>query len=149
MHIVGARFANLESANAALAEIRACVAIPREDVAVRPLGSTRYEEPVADFLLAGRFPAGEVDRALGIVEHHGGAILGRRIELPHPSLAATGGTAGPDRVRDERGRAPERHRSPTRPSGTAPASQPGAHRRLPRPGAALRSRAALDRRFSA
>ena len=137
MHVVGARFANLESANAALSEIRASVPIPRADVAVRPLGSTRYEEPASGFLLAGRFPAVEVDRVLGIVTLHGGTLMSRRSEAPALNV-----------TRDERGRALERHGLQAPRSRAIPASMRGAHQRLRRPAALMRVRAARSRGFS-
>jgi hypothetical protein len=147
MHVVGARFANLESANAALGDIRASVSIPRADVAVRPLGSTRYEEPASDFLLAGRFPTTEVARVLGIVERHGGTLLSRRIERPHPALAGSSGRPASNTSRDERGHAPERHGSHASRSGASPPLR-AAHMRLRRPAALVRNRAARARGFS-
>jgi hypothetical protein len=148
MHVVGARFANLESANAALAAIRASVAIPLADVAVRPLGSTRYEEPASGFLLAGRFPAIEVDRVLGIVESHGGMVLSRRIERAHPGPAGGSGMLALNAARDQRNRAVERHGSQASRGETIPAQLRGAHHRLRRQGALLRVRAARSRGFS-
>jgi len=145
MHVVGARFANLESANAALSAIRASVPIPLGDAAVRPLGSTRYEEPASSFLLAGRFPEAEMDRVIGIVELHGGMLLSSRVEQPHPRLAASSGTR---LTRDERNRALERHGSQASPKTAIPARLQSARQRLRRPAALLRVRAARGRGFS-
>jgi hypothetical protein len=148
MHVVGARFANLESANAALSEIRSSVPIPRADVAVRPLGSTRYEQPASGFVLAGRFPAVEVERVLGIVKLNGGTLLSRHVERPHPVLTGSGGTRTSIVSRDERGRALERHGSEASRSEAVPAPLRRAHQRLRRPAAPLRIRAARGRGFS-
>ena len=147
MLVVGARFANLESANAALGDIRASVAMPPTDVAVRPLGSTRYEQPASDFVLAGRFPAAEVERVLRIVELHGGTLLSRRLERPYSGFAGSIG-APASAIRDERGRAPERHGSQASRSGAAPPPLRAAHKRLRRPAALMRVRAARGRGFS-
>jgi hypothetical protein len=150
MHIVGARFADLDSANAALGEIRASVAVPRGDVAVRPLGSTRYEAPAADFLLAGRFPEGDVDAVLGIVLQHGGTLLSKRVDWPRSTITGGAGTTpGPGSSRVQRGGPIDRHGAQASRTGATPASQRGAHRRLRRPAALVRVRAARDRRFSA
>jgi len=154
MHVVGARFADLGSANAALGEIRARVGIAGGDVAVRPLGSTRYDEPVAAFLLAGRFPAAEVDRVIGIVEQHGGTVLSRSIEWPHPSLTGTGGgtgtgaTSAPGSSRDGRGYAPDRQGAQAPRFGVSPSLRQGGHVRLRRPAALMHVRAARVRGFS-
>lgn len=146
MHVVGARFANLESANAALGEIRASVAIPRADVAVRPLGSTRYEEPASGFLLAGRFPASEVERVLGIVEQHGGSLLSKRIEWLASSLSGAAPASTPRR--DQRGEAPEHHGSQASVGRADPAvSVSSEHKSARRPAALLRVRAARSRGF--
>jgi len=136
MHVIGARFANLESAHAALGEIRASVGIPPGDVAVRPLGSTRYEEPTVDFLLAGRFPEREVDRVTAIVEEHSGMLLSRRVEWPHPSLARVtvggGVISGRGPGRDTRARPQHRQRFQIARFGAAAGAQQGGHVRLRR-----------------
>lgn len=145
MHVIGARFANLESANAALSEIRASVAIPRADVAVRALGSTRYEQPASGFILAGRFPGVEVERVLGIVERNGGTVLTRHVERPQPVLTGSR-TPALNANREWRGGL-ERHGSEASRS-VVPASLRGAHQRLRRPAALWRVRAARGRGFS-
>ena len=147
MHVVGARFANLESANAALGDIRASVPMPPTDVAVRPLGSTRYEEPASDFLLAGRFPGVAVERVLRIVELHGGTLLSRRLERPYSGFAGSVGVPA-SAMRDERGRAPERLGSLASGRGAAPARLRAANKRLRRPAGHVRVRAARGRGFS-
>ena len=80
MHLVGARFADLPTASAALGKIRASVPVGPGDVAVRPLGSTRYDVPSADILLAGRFEPDDVDAVVDILEAHGGDVLARGAE---------------------------------------------------------------------
>lgn len=89
MHFVGARFADLQTASTALGEIRASVAVGPGDLAVRPLGSTRYDVPSADIVLAGRFEPDDVEAVVGILEAHGGAILARRPESSAIPDAAT------------------------------------------------------------
>ncbi len=145
MHVVGARFANLESANAALGDIRASVAIPRSDVAVRPLGSTRYEEPPSGFVLAGRFPPVEVARVLGIVERYGGTLLSKHVEQPRPGLGRGSVTPVSSGSRDQRGHPLERHGPHASRSGSTPAPLRGAHQRPRRPAAPMRVRAARSR----
>jgi hypothetical protein len=145
MHVVGARFANLESANAALGDIRSSVAIPRSDVAVRPLGSTRYEQPASGFVLAGRFPAIEVERVLGIVERYGGTVLSRHVEQPRSGLSRGSVTPVSSMGRDQRGRPLERHGSHASRNGSTPAPLRGAHQRPRRPAAPMRVRAARSR----
>jgi hypothetical protein len=108
MHFVGARFADLPAASRALGEIRASVPVEPGDLAVRPLGSTRYDEPSDDLVLAGRFEPRDVDAVVGILESHGGAILARRPESPARQAPAP--PAEPDR--DARARPAERRRPP-------------------------------------
>ena len=82
MTVVGGRFRAFAGALAALRAVRGSLAVSPGDVAVRPLGSTRYEVPASDFLLAGRFEAPDVDKVVGIIRAHGGRIVERRNELP-------------------------------------------------------------------
>lgn len=136
MHLIGARFEHLEPASAALREIRALAAVESGDVALRPLGSTRYEDPARGYVLAGRFPTPDVGPVIQIVERHGGAIVARRVERMNPSLArAATAQAGP--VTDRRG-------SVTRNRLGRPLRA-----RNRRPAAFLRSRAAWERRLRA
>jgi len=103
MHFVGARFANLQMASSALGELRANVAVAPGDLAVRPLGSTRYDVPSDDIVVAGRFEPDDVDAVIGILEACGGAILARQPEgralqeIAQPS--APGADATGDRTR--------------------------------------------------
>ena len=133
MHFVGARFADLPAASRALGEIRANVAVEPDDLAVRPLGSTRYDVPSDDILLAGRFEPDDVEAVVGILEAHGGAILARRPESP----AGYEPASPPGSDRDARARPAEQRRPPV--------SMP--RKRLRRQAALLRGRAARDRRI--
>jgi hypothetical protein len=88
MHVVGARFMSLDAAIAALRAIRASVAVEPVDVAVRPLGTTRYDRPIEAYLLAGRFREEDVDTVARIAEQHGGLVFSRRAELPRRTAEA-------------------------------------------------------------
>ena len=133
MHFVGARFADLPAASRALGEIRASVPVEPGDLAVRPLGSTRYDVPSDDILLAGRFEPADVEAVVGILESHGGAILARRPESPAGQAPAP--PAKPER--DAQARTAGRARPPV--------AMP--RKRLRRQAALLRGRAARDRRI--
>jgi hypothetical protein len=82
MHVVGARFERLGSAKAAVVEVRRRLPMPPGDVAVRPLGSTHYEQPASGFLFAGRFASTYVDAVVEIVRRHGGRLVSWRWERP-------------------------------------------------------------------
>jgi hypothetical protein len=88
MHVLGARFATLEAAGSALRDIRATVDVPAADVGVRPLGTTRYDAPVNEYLLAGRFADDVIDAAATAVERHGGVLFTLRSEAPRESRQA-------------------------------------------------------------
>ena len=120
MILVGARFRALAGARAALRAVRASVRVVPGDVGVRPLGTTRYDSPIEDFLLAGRFEPGDVESVIRILHAHGGR--GRR-SAPRQLAGRDVGAAGPTR-RDIRSAAPERCRPPGR--GTLPCVDPRA-----------------------
>jgi len=82
MIVVGARFRALAGARAALRAIRASIGVAEGDVAVRPLGGTRYESPIDDFVLAGRFEDGDVAAVINAVHAHGGRVIERRSDPP-------------------------------------------------------------------
>jgi hypothetical protein len=82
MQVLGARFATQAAAGSALREIRATVPVPADAVGERPLGSTHYEAPPTEYLLAGRFEDHESDAAASIVEQHGGILFTLRSETP-------------------------------------------------------------------
>jgi hypothetical protein len=129
MHVVGARFPSLESAATALAEIRSSVPVPHADVAVRPLGSTRYEEPARDFLLAGRFASGDVRQVIEIARAYGGTLLSNRVEWPQAQLGSRAPTMGQWTAREQRPRAGDRQVS--RHARAAQASRAGQPSRTP------------------
>jgi hypothetical protein len=145
MHVVGARFADLESALAAMGDIRGRVQVGPDELGVRALGSTRYEEPAWGFVLAGRFAAAVVDAVVAIVEGYGGTLLTHYVERPHPSLARVNGVIGGQGSgagRDQPGRAGERSpSSPHRAPGARGSMRP-VLKRWRRPAALLRGRAA-------
>ena len=91
MHVIGSRFADLRAALSARHAILASVAVPAADVAVRPLGTTRYDEPVEAFVLAGRFPPGAAEAVVRLMREHGGAIISHRTEWK-PKAAGSIGT---------------------------------------------------------
>jgi hypothetical protein len=145
MHVIGARFADLESALAAMGEIRGRVPVDPSEVGVRALGSTHYEKPAWGFILAGRFAPAVVDAVLAIVQGRGGSVLTHYVERSHPSLTRVAGTAAEKAMgpgRDLLGRADEHPLSTflrrPRPEGL----QRPARKRWRRPAALLRSRAA-------
>ena len=96
MHVMGARFRTLAAAGAALLAIRSAVTVPPGDAGVRPLGTTRYEEPTEDFLLAGRFADEDVEAVVGIIEAAGGRVIERRRDVPRtgPAPERSGGRPG-------------------------------------------------------
>lgn len=133
MHFVGARFSDLRMASTALGAIRARVAVGPGDLAVRPLGSTRYDVPSDDILVAGRFEPDDVEAVVGILEAHGGAILARR-----PESAAVQ-DSGPPSAAARPARPPQAQ--PPRPRGTTP------DKRLRRPATLPRDRPAGEPRI--
>lgn len=77
MYLVGARFGDLGSANAALVELRGSVEVAPSDLGLRQLGSLRYEQPVRGHVVAGRFASDDVAAVLEIMQRHGGEIVFR------------------------------------------------------------------------
>lgn len=134
MHVIGARFGHLEPAIAALGEIRARLAAGSGDVALRRLGSTRYEAPEDGFVLAGRFAPEDVDPVVSAVERFGGVVIARRVERPKLSLTRGGAAqaAPASALRTVRSRLSRLVRARNR-----------------RPAAFLHSRAAWERRLRA
>jgi hypothetical protein len=84
MLVIGARFRTFAAARAALRAVRSSVAVPAGDVAVRALGSTRYDAPEDHFLLAGRFEPDAADAVTAIVHSQGGKVIERRSDAPRP-----------------------------------------------------------------
>lgn len=89
MYLVGARFGDAESANAALQDLRGVITVAPGDLGVRPLGSLRYERPAVGAVVAGRFELADVEAVVRIMEHHGGEIVFRRAEWRHPRPASS------------------------------------------------------------
>jgi hypothetical protein len=86
MHILGARFKRDEPAFAALRELRARYDLREDDAAVWPLGTTQYDRPASDLILAGRFRPEVLDDVKALVEALGGTVVFDRAEWPpHPS----------------------------------------------------------------
>ena len=129
MDVIGARFADLSAAMAARDAILAVVAVPSADVAVRALGTTRYDQPIEAFVLAGRFPFAAAQDVVRLMRDHGGVIISRRFEGPatgrQPEATTTGAALGSLAIRPR----VERLRAAVR-------------KRLRRPSARLRVRAA-------
>jgi hypothetical protein len=84
MIVLGARFRALAGARAALRAVRATVNVAPGDVGVRQLGTTRYEAPAEDFVVAGRFAPGDVAAVIEILHANGGRIIEQRVEPPGP-----------------------------------------------------------------
>ena len=87
MLVIGARFRTVAAARAALRTVRASVSVPEGDVAVRPLGSTRYDAPEDQFLLAGRFEPHDGPAVVAILHSEGGRIIERRDDPPRSNLS--------------------------------------------------------------
>jgi hypothetical protein len=146
MHVVGARFSDRDAAVAALHDLRVHVSVTRADVGVRPLGSTRYDRPTFDHLLAGRFETRDVETVVGILERHGGVIVWRREEWLRPAASAATSTPKPPNGRPARTRPGERVASSLAVPDALRRSAPSLHRPCRRPAAPLHGRAAGDRR---
>jgi hypothetical protein len=94
MYLVGARFEELERANAAIAELRQRVSLEPGEIGLRPLGSLRYDEPARGLVVAGRFDHGDVPAVLEIMDRHGGEIVFKRAEWRRPRPFAVGSERG-------------------------------------------------------
>ena len=152
MHVLGARFATLEAAGSALREIHATVDVPAVDVGVRPLGSTRYDAPATEYLLAGRFDDAQIDAAATVVERHGGVLFTLRSESPRErrdALAVAPATRAPVaaviRAGLARGHEARERAGLRSPLPRGPRAERLAATRRP---AAMRSRAAREHRLS-
>ena len=84
MYLVGARFDQHDSANEALAELRARIRVEAGDLGLRPLGSLRYDQPSGGLVVAGRFGFRDVDTVIEILRRHGGEIVFKRAEWRRP-----------------------------------------------------------------
>jgi len=83
---IGARFKERERAVETMLELRERFDLGVAEIEVRPLGTTHYDEPPPGTLLAGQFPAGEAEAAVGLITARGGEIVERRPE-PDPAEA--------------------------------------------------------------
>jgi hypothetical protein len=90
MYLVGARFDDLETARAALAELRQRVQVEDADLGLRPLGSLHYEQPARGLVVAGRFQTSDVDGVVEILHRHGGEIVFKRAEWRTPRPRSRG-----------------------------------------------------------
>jgi len=152
MELVGARFSDAGAAETAMGEIRESVTVGTDDMATHALGSTRYESPSADVVLAGRFDPADAEAVLRILRRHGGTIVLLRNEprdagearlqtpvAPHRDVRVAAGwpaNRSPARAtadREEQKRPPARstHRRPLHSPGTHQVG-PGRHRRVSR-----------------
>ena len=149
MIVVGARFRALAGARAALRAIRTSIGVASGDVGVRPLGGTRYEAPVEDFLLAGRFEDGDVPAVINVMHAHGGRVIERRRGRPRSN------THGVDSARVSEASAPSVTDANTWSVGRRGLGPIGRDResrlqkRLRRPSARLRARTTLRHRIGA
>lgn len=96
MYLVGARFDELDSARAALFELRRRLRVDGDDIGLRPLGSLRYEQPARGLVVAGRFPPDHVDAVIDIMHSHGGEIVFKRADwrTPRPTSRPDEGAYG-------------------------------------------------------
>jgi hypothetical protein len=97
MYLVGARFDDLETARAALLELRHRVRVDEADVGLRPLGSLRYEQPAQGLVVAGRFRTADLDGVVEILRRHGGEIVFKRAEWRTPRPRSRSGDHCGDR----------------------------------------------------
>ncbi|HEV2005222.1 MAG TPA: hypothetical protein VGQ85_01290 [Candidatus Limnocylindrales bacterium] len=87
MHILGARFGTTDAGLAALRELRARFSIGDQDAELRPLGSTQYDAPTSDLILAARFKPDIVPEVVSMLEGHGGTVVVDRVEWTAPRVA--------------------------------------------------------------
>jgi hypothetical protein len=101
VHILGARFGTTHAALTALRELRARFALGEHEAEVLPLGSTQYDAPTSDLILAARFQPEVVPEAVAILED-----LGGRVVVEHPEWQAMPLPVAIEPQRDWRGQAP-------------------------------------------
>jgi hypothetical protein len=109
VHVLGARFGTTHAALTALRELRARFALGEHDAEVLPLGSTQYDAPTSDLILAARFKPELASEVIAVLEDLGGRVVVEHSEwsgLPPPGEP----TPGPPRSllprRDRRRSAP-------------------------------------------
>jgi hypothetical protein len=142
--VVGARFRAFAAARAALRAVRASVAGAAGDVGVRPLGTTRYEAPVDEFVVAGRFQPEDVETVIRILHANGGRVVARRADrdrvLPTTAPVAQDGPA-------RSSAAGARRTLPRRASRSDRSTGAATDKRLRRPSPPLRVRTARGHRI--
>jgi hypothetical protein len=149
MHVLAARFRTISAASAALRAIRSAVTVAPGDSGVRPLGSTRYDAPTGDFLLAGRFEEQDVPAVIDIVATQGGKVIEQRSEPATTGPPIT----SPDGPHEWTASNPPWSASWTAPRHANRASREGepgparARKLVRRPSAPLRVRTARAHRF--
>jgi hypothetical protein len=85
VHVLGARFESTSAAVAALQELRSRYAIDDRDAEIRPLGTTEYDAPTSDLILAARFRPDVIPEVITMLERLGGQVVVERDEWPPPS----------------------------------------------------------------
>jgi hypothetical protein len=85
VHVLGARFESTAAALAALRELRSRYEIDERDAEVRPLGTTEYDAPTSDLILAARFQPDVIPEVITMLERLGGEVVVERDEWPPPS----------------------------------------------------------------
>ena len=144
MYVMGARFATLAKASAALHDVRAVATVAPGEVAIGPLGSMHYEAPSTGFVLGGRFADGDIQAVIRIIEAHGGSVIEYRPEVSTPAAgrnAALRTTVASNPPWTATWIAPPAH---SRPAHRVPKTKAGPRlrKRLRRPVARWRGRAA-------
>jgi hypothetical protein len=82
VHVLGARFGTIHAALTALRELRTRFGLAEHDAEIRPLGSTQYDAPTSDLILAARFEPELVAEVVAILEHLGGNVVVEHPEWP-------------------------------------------------------------------
>jgi hypothetical protein len=95
VHVLGARFGTTHAALTALRELRARFGLGEHDAEVLPLGSTQYDAPTSDLILAARFKPELVPQAVEILEDLGGRVVVEQSEGPGPP-SPVASDPGPD-----------------------------------------------------
>jgi hypothetical protein len=93
VHVLGARFGTTHAALTALRELRARFALGEHDAEVLPLGSTQYDAPTSDLILAARFKPELASAVVAVLEDLGGRVVVEHSEWsgsPPPGEPAPG-----------------------------------------------------------
>jgi hypothetical protein len=84
VHVLGVRFGTTHAALTALRELRARFGLGEHEAEVLPLGSTQYDAPASDLILAARFKPELVSQVVAILEDLGGRVVVEHPEWPAP-----------------------------------------------------------------